>query len=265
MPLTEKNIFNAHKVGIVLSGGGIKGMAHIGILKALEEFNISPQFISGASAGALVGVLYAQGASPEDMLNFFKNTPLFKYNFFTLLKPGFLDTDKYLTILDSYFTKKTFETLDKQLTVVATDLENGVSRYFDSGPLLRPVLASAALPPIFSPVRIDGILYSDGGIMDNFPVTPLSSKSDFIIGSYTSTNQDIAQKELGNAIKLATRVNNLMLHANAFKKLEDCDLLFKPKGLESIAILDKKGIDKAFHIGYINAVEVLNRIYNVSS
>ena len=83
-------------LGLVLSGGGIKGMAHIGLLKALTQRGIYPDQISGVSAGALVGGLYADGASIEDMLLFFKETPLLKYNFVSVNKPRLFDTDKYL-------------------------------------------------------------------------------------------------------------------------------------------------------------------------
>ena len=87
--------FSDKTIGLVLSGGGVKGIAHIGVLKALMQRDIYPDIISGASAGALVGGLYADGASVEDMLSFFKETPLLKYNFMTINKPGLFDTDKY--------------------------------------------------------------------------------------------------------------------------------------------------------------------------
>lgn len=245
------------KVGLVLSGGGVKGMSHIGVLKALQEFNIEPVVISGASAGAIVGALYAQGSGIDDMLAFFKETPLFKYNFFALRKPGLFDTEKYLTILDDYMDATTFEDLKKSLTVVATNLESGTPQYFNTGELLRPVLASAALPPVFSPVKIEQTLYADGGIMDNFPINCIKNQCDILLGSYTSTGQTVSHSAINNSIKLMTRVNNLMLHANVMHQLSLCDILFQPNGLEDIAILDKKGIGKAFNIGYETAMNYL--------
>ncbi len=237
-------------VGLVLSGGGVRGMSHIGILKALNEYEIYPDIISGVSAGAIVGALYARGAGPLGMLDFFQKTPLFKYNFLTINKPGLFDTEKYLPFFEKYLGADSFEELEKRLYVTATDLQRGIPRIFSSGELLKPLLASAALPPVFCPVSIDGDIYADGGIMNNFPMEPLVAECDFIIGSYTSSNKEIGKAKLKNPLQLTNRTNMLMLHSNCMEKLTACDLLFRPENLEYISILDKKGIEKAFFIGY---------------
>lgn len=250
--------FKEKAIGLVLSGGGVKGMAHIGVIKSLNERGICPEMVSGVSAGAIVAALYANGIGTSDMLLFFKETPLFKYNFFTLSKPGLFDTEKYHFFFSKYFEKDTFDVLKKELFVTATDLQSGISKVFSSGELLRPLLASAALPPVFNPVTIDGRLYADGGIMNNFPIEPLVDKSDFIIGCYTSGMKEIGSAILRNPIQLADRTNKLMLHANSMEKLCTADLLFRPTGLEYIGALDKKGIDKAFVIGYDHASRYLD-------
>jgi len=249
---------NEQVIGLVLSGGGVKGMAHIGILKALNERGIYPEIVSGVSAGAIVGALYANGIASSDMIQFFKETPLFKYNFFTFNKPGLFDTEKYHFFFSKYFEKDMFNTLEKQLFVTATDLQSGVAKVFSSGELLRPLLASAALPPVFNPVTINGRLYADGGIMNNFPIEPLLNKASFIIGCYTSGMKEVGNGVLKNPIQLANRTNQLMLHANSREKLCATDLLFRPAGLEYIGVLDKKGIDKAFVIGYEHASRCLD-------
>ncbi|MDX1769867.1 MAG: patatin-like phospholipase family protein [Arenibacter troitsensis] len=120
-------------VGLVLSGGGVKGMAHIGMIQALNEFGISTQSVSGTSVGALVGALYANGNSVEEMLQFFKETPLFRYNFMTILKPGLLDTERYFDLLARYLPGNTFESLERKLFVVATDLQKGDEKKFSEG------------------------------------------------------------------------------------------------------------------------------------
>jgi NTE family protein len=244
-------------VGLVLSGGGVKGMAHIGILKALNEHGIFPDIISGVSAGALVGALYGNGASTIDMLAFFRKTPLFKYNFLTLNKPGLFDTDKYIAFLETHFPVNNFGSLQRELHVVATNLHKGTSEYFSSGALYTPLLASAALPPVFSPVRINGCLYADGGIMNNFPVEPLEGKADVIIGSYTTAVKEIGATSMKNSYDITNRAKSLMLYANSMGKFKTVDLLFKPKGLEYIGVLDKKGIEKAYMIGYEYASKIL--------
>ncbi|WP_373518794.1 patatin-like phospholipase family protein [Pricia sp.] len=247
-------------IGLVLSGGGVRGMAHIGILKALNEHDIYPDVISGVSAGAIVGALYANGKMPLGMLAFFKETPLFKYNFFSVNRPGLFDTEKYLFFFEKYFGEDSFGSLEKKLFVTATDLQRGKSRTFSSGELLRPLLASAALPPVFCPVSIDGVLYADGGIMNNFPMEPLVDQCDIIIGCYTSALKEVGKAQLKNPLQLTDRTNMLMLHSNCREKLDACDTLFRPKGLEYIRMLDKKGIEKAFMIGYEHASRCLDDI-----
>lgn len=253
----KKGVKREKVVGLVLSGGGVKGMAHIGILKALNEHGIFPEIISGVSAGALVGALYSNGASTIDMLAFFRKTPLFKYNFLTLNKPGLFDTDKYISFLETHFPVNKFESLQKELHVVATNLHKGISEYFCSGALYKPLLASAALPPVFSPVRINGCLYADGGIMNNFPVEPLEGRADVIIGSYTTAVKEMGATGMNNSYDITNRAKSLMLYANSMGKFNTVDLLFKPKGLEYIGVLDKKGIEKAYMIGYEYASKVL--------
>ncbi|MCB4797706.1 patatin-like phospholipase family protein [Neotamlana laminarinivorans] len=248
------------KIGIVLSGGGVKGVAHVGILKALLENNIEPSVISGSSAGAIVGALYANGTSPEDMVLFFKDTPLFKYSHFTINKPGLFDTDKYLNSFQKYFPNNAFEALKKQLYVCTTNLQTGEPHFFSKGELLKPVLASAALPPVFSPVNLNNELHADGGIMNNFPIEPLIKNVDFIIGSNTSAFKVMDSKLLKNSLQLSQRANLLMLHANVRYKLHLPNLLFTPENLDSIGILDKRGIEKSYHIGYDYASKILEKL-----
>ncbi|MEX0361030.1 MAG: patatin-like phospholipase family protein [Allomuricauda sp.] len=126
----SKTISDAKSVGLVLSGGGIRGMAHIGLLKAMEEKGVQAQLVAGSSVGALVGALYANGNSIEEMLQFFKETPLFKYDFFAINKPGFIDTERYFKIFKGYFPEDSFEALRIPLFVVATDLLKGEERVF---------------------------------------------------------------------------------------------------------------------------------------
>ncbi len=154
----KNKLDNYKSIGLVLSGGGVRGMAHVGLLKAMEEFGVEAKSITGSSVGALVGALYANGNSIDDMLNFFKTTPLFNYQFLTIAKAGFIDTDKYVNLFKAYFPQDNFETLQKELHVVATNIQDGNEVFFNSGELIRPLLASAALPPVFSPVELNGQL-----------------------------------------------------------------------------------------------------------
>lgn len=250
---------HSKKIGLVLSGGGVRGMAHIGMIKALNEFDISASVVGGSSVGALVGALYANGNTVEDMLAFFNETPLFKYNFLTILKPGFIDTDRYFNIFKAYFPENSFEALERELHIVVTNLQKAQQEFYSEGELIRPLLASAALPPVFSPVELKGELYADGGIMNNFPIEPVKKNADFTIGSNVSIVSDLEKKDLKNSIQLTSRVSSLMIYAINKKKQESCDMLLEYKQLESIGVLDRTGLEKAYNIGYDQASQQLEK------
>tara|TARA_R110002020_G_scaffold122487_7_gene278015 strand:- start:27122 stop:27904 length:783 start_codon:yes stop_codon:yes gene_type:complete len=250
---------NTRSVGLVLSGGGVKGMAHIGLIRALDQFGISPATVSGTSVGALIGALYSNGNSVAEMLQFFKETPLFRYHLMTILKPGLIDTDRYYTLFKKYFPEDSFEGLGKRLFVVTTDLQRGSERIFSEGGLIKPLLASAALPPVFSPVEIEGHLYADGGIMNNFAYEVVKQHSNFVIGSNVSGIKEIGRDAIRTSFQLANRTTALMIYAINKEKVKKCDMVFEPSALELIGILDKKGIEKAYAIGYEHAVKMLER------
>lgn len=243
------------KIGLVLSGGGVRGMAHVGVIRAMEQFGIDAQLISGSSVGALVAALYANGNSVAEMISFFKETPLFRYNFLTILKPGLVNTERYIDIFKGYFPEDSFESLARELHVVATNLQKGEEEFFNSGELIRPLLASAALPPVFTPVSINDCLYGDGGIMNNFPLEPIQNSVDFMIGSNVSVIKQVEKKNIRTSLQLASRTSALMIYAINRAKITQCDLIIEPMELDQIGVLDKAGIEKAYVIGYEHAVK----------
>ena len=247
-------------IGLVLSGGGVRGMAHIGLIRAMNEYGISAEIVSGSSVGALVGALYANGNTVTEMLSFFKETPLFKYNFLTIVKPGFIDTDRYFDVFRVYFPEDSFEALQRKLHVVATNLQDGELSYFSEGELIGPLLASAALPPVFSPVELNGKFYADGGIMNNFPLEPIADKVDFVLGSNVSVVAPLERNALKNSLQITGRVTGLMIYAINRSKLQACDLLLEFKELENIGVLDRKGIEKAYLIGYDRSRSALDAL-----
>lgn len=259
------NNLEGKSIGLVLSGGGIRGMAHIGLLKAMEAHGLEANVISGTSVGALVGALYANANSIEEMLRFFKDTPLFQYSFFTFNKPGFIDTDRYFDIFKKYFPENSFASLKRKLFVLATDLMNGKEVVFDSGTLIRPLLASAALTPVFSPVEIDEVLYADGGVMNNFPKEYVDGKCNIIIGCNVSIAGELQKKDLKNAWQLGTRVTSLAIYASCKDKLAACDIAIEPKELETIGVFDKKNIEKAYNLGYDYSMAAIEKFLSRES
>ncbi|GLB52626.1 patatin [Neptunitalea chrysea] len=261
------NIFNKkrqvepnYKLGLVLSGGGIRALTHAGLLKALDENGIQPDCISGTSGGALIAALYATGYSPEEMITFFKETPLFSFSLFALNKPGLVDSEKYEHLLKKFFYKENFEDLNTPITVTATNLNTGKLEFFDSGELIKPLLASCALPPYFSPVSINNHLYSDGGLLNNFPYEPLVDTCDFTMGSFVNPVAEVANKDINNTFKLLQRVITISMDANYYHQFSQCHYVFLPPEIYTVGILDVKMIVKAFEIGYEHAQNEMPKI-----
>ena len=249
------------ELGLVLSGGGVRAIAHVGLIQVLLENGIVPTQVSGTSAGALVCSLYAAGYTPEEMISFFKQTPLLDITLYARHKPGILDSGKYEKFFKKFFAENSFESLKLPLTVTATNLLNGKLEYFNKGPLIKPLIASCALPPIFSPLEINNTFYSDGGILNNFPIEPLKKKKvTKIIGSFVNPITLIDKSEINTSLKLIYRVYHIGLEANNMKKFRLCNYVFTPKAIDKIGILEAKEIDTAFSIGYKQAKKEIKDI-----
>lgn len=241
-----------YETGLILSGGGVKGFAHAGILKALEEAGIYPDAISGVSAGAIVGALYADGHSPDEMLELFStDKSFFNYAKFSVPRKGLFHTSGLKASLDKNLSAKKFKDLKIPLHVAATDLSEGVTRYFNTGQILEKVLASAAIPVLFEPVEIAGRLYVDGGVMDNFPVLPLEDRCKKLIGISLNTIQPVAKPT--NLFQIAERSFHLSVSANLEEKMDRCDVVFRMDELDSYGYLDFSAGSRLFELGYSKA------------
>jgi NTE family protein len=255
-----KSLFRSgrnYETGIILSGGGARGFAHAGILKALNEAGIFPDIIAGVSAGAVVGALYADGYSPDEIYEIFAGErSFFKYVKLTVPAKGLFKTVGLKKNLASHLRAKTFSELRIPLIVAATNLNQGKIEYFSSGEVLPAVMASAAIPVLFEPVEINGNIYVDGGVLDNFPVSPLEGECNRIIGIYL--NPIHPENDFHNMIKIAERTFHLSVSSNLYNKMEMCDLVIEPGELGKYGLLDASAGKEMFELGYRAASEKLN-------
>ena len=243
--------------GLVLSGGGIRGVAHIGAIKALDEHGIFPSHIAGTSAGAIVGALYAQGCSWEEILEFFKTTQIFSIDKYARNKPGFVDTEKFYDHFKTYFPRDSFDVLEKPLYITATNILDGTLKVFHQGELIRPVLASAAFPGLFAPVKIEKGYYADGGILNNFPVDLVQDHCDKIVGVYVNPFEKVKIRDLRHAYSIMERAYKIRMSTDSLSKFRDCDLIISAKALSKYKTFYLKDIDTIFDIGYNAAKEAL--------
>ena len=241
----KEKLFNT---GMVLSGGGARGFAHIGVLKALNEEGIFPDVLAGTSAGAIVGVFYADGFLPDEIMSIMQSRHWLDYMRPSVSKTGLLNISGLQKILKENLRAKTYDELKIKFFATATDYNNGKAVYFSKGDLVKTVIASASIPVLFKPVTIDGTTYFDGGVLDNLPIAPLENKCRVIIGSYV--NPTGPEKNFKNLIQIAERTFHLNQSRELITKASKFDLLIEPLELEKYPVLDPEKSEKIFKIGY---------------
>lgn len=243
--------------GLVLSGGGMRGAAHIGVIRFLQENDVTINEVSGVSAGAIVGSLYASGMKWDDMLKFFKSVNVTDFKKFAFGKPGFINTDKYYKTLQGLYTDDDFRALEIPLYINATNIITGENTTFSKGKLIKPILASAAFPGVYTPVEIDGKHYVDGGVLNNFPVEVLRKNNDKIIGVYVNPFDELNIKELKYSYSVLERAYRIKSSKEDFAKFKYCDIVICPDQLNNFGIFDSSKIDTIFEFGYSKAKELL--------
>jgi NTE family protein len=244
-----------YKIGIALSGGGVKGLCHAGVLKALEEVGIKPDIISGVSAGALVGALYSDGYTPDEIAICFEEISFRNMTKIRLPDGGFFKTDIFQNFLKKKLRARTFEELSIPLRVVATDLDKGQSVTFSKGQLIDPIVASCSFPVLFSPKVIDGIHYVDGGVLKNFPVSIIRKECEKVIGINASPL--VADDYKQSILNVAMRSYNFMFKANVIHDKELCDLLIEPVDMGNYDTFDVDKGREIFELGYQSARQIL--------
>src|ERR1700756_3527517 len=160
-------------IGIALGGGFARGIAHIGVLKVLEEEGIPVRLIAGTSVGALIGASYCSGVSVQELESISRSVRFTTFARWTVSRYGFASNDRMVAFLARTLKVKTFEELRIPLGVAATDFNTGEGVVFHSGSIIDPVRASCAYPGMFLPVEIRGRYLVDGMLSHPVPTRPL--------------------------------------------------------------------------------------------
>ncbi len=236
-------------VGLVLSGGGARGAAHIGVLQALRELDIPVAAISGVSAGSVIGALYAAGLSPEKILHELKELSYFSVSDFTWKSSGLFSMSGLRNKLEELIGSDSFEHLQIPLFVAATDISRGKTITFSSGSLFDVIVASSSVPLVFEQVDFQGYQLMDGGIINNFPVEPLSGKYDLLLGSYVNKLFDGTVLQKHDKISLIDYCFHLGIYEGVLQRSLLCDAYFEPF-LAGFGMFDMKKADQIFEIGF---------------
>ncbi|NVN95179.1 MAG: patatin-like phospholipase family protein [Bacteroidetes bacterium] len=284
---------NAQKVGLVLSGGGAKGVAHIGVLKALEENGIPIDYIAGTSMGAIIGGLYAAGYSPDDMEKIFlsdefsnwisgtidkkyiyyfkKETPNaswidLRFNYNTKIKPK-LPTNiiapyqmdfAFLEIFGSAnaLANNNFDNLFVPFRCVASDIYTSKQVILKKGDLSKAIRASMTFPFYFKPIKIDSTLLFDGGMYNNFPTNVMYEEffPDIIIGSKVAGNYPKPDED-----DIISQLQNMLMEKTDYSVICDNGMLIAPN-IENVNVVDFSKTRSIIDSGYAETIRKINNI-----
>lgn len=252
----------ANTIGLALGGGGARGFAHVGVLKAFAEARMRPDIISGVSAGSIAGVLWSAGLEPEEILECFLHQSKFNdYTDITIPKRALFRLSKFEKLLDSWLPVKRLEELQVPTIVCATDFENGKSIGWSKGEIVPRVLASCSIPIIFPPVNINGVNYVDGGVLRNLPAWAIRRYCRTLYGSNCSPlNRQYRYKD--SIVDIALRSYQLMAKSNTLQDINLCDYLIQPTGISMFGTFDLGIFRAAMESGYRETMTLLEKQAN---
>ena len=283
------------KVGLVLSGGGAKGAAHIGVLKYIEEAGIPIDYIAGTSMGSIIGGLYALGYSSDEILNIINEVDwdrlisnkvdrqkisyeqknesrsqlltvpfsvgtdkeeLQSRSFKNSLPTGIVSGDNLINLFNSlsvgYSDPVDFNDLPTPFLCIATNVINGEADILDEGVFAKSIRASMAIPVLFDPVKIDDILYADGGLVNNFPAEQCRAMgADYIIGVSMSSGLETDPENLSSLFSQVKQLKVIITDKEFENYHKMCDIFISPdvKGVGMLSF-DAESVSKVTESGY---------------
>ncbi len=282
------------KIGLVLSGGGAKGLAHIGALKIIDSLGIQIDYVGGTSMGAIVGGLYAAGYSGKELDSIFKSVDLteliqdnvprsaktfyekddseryalslpfedFKVSFPEGISGGQNIYNEFVRLLFHVKDIKDFNKLPIPFLCMATNIETGKSVLLDNGYLPEAIIASGTLPSLFEPSEVDGQILIDGGVVNNYPLDEIKAKgADIIIG--VDVQDALAKRDdLSSATEILVQINNYRTVNDMVNKIKETDIYIKPD-IREFSVIDFERRDEIIESGSVEArkhLDVLKKI-----
>lgn len=293
----QKNVTDKEpKVGLVLSGGGAKGMAHIGALKVIEESGITIDFIGGTSMGAIVGALYASGYTANELDSLFReadfddliqdNLPRgaktfyekedseryaltlpfdkFKISFPSAISGGQRIYNELVRLLYHVKDVNDFNDLPIPFLCIATDIESGDEVLLDKGYLPEAVMASGTFPSLFEPAEIDGRILIDGGVANNYPVMEVKKLgADIIIG--VDVQHGLRDREnLQSATEILLQLNSFRTVEKMKNKTLETDIYIKPD-IDNFSVMDFDLAEAIIENGRTAALEHLEDLKELAA
>lgn len=303
--LSQEQKLDDVKVGLVLSGGGAKGLAHIGVLKVIDSVGVKLDYIAGSSMGAIIGGLYASGYTgkqldsifhavdftriiqdklPRSSKTFYEKEDAEKYALTLPIIDGKISLPKGISNgqnFYNFYSKVTthvrhindFTKLPIPFFCTATDIETGEGLVFDSGNLAEAVVASGALPSVYSPVLYKGKLITDGGITDNYPVEEIKRRGVELVIGVDVQDSLMSRKELASITDIMLQISNFRTIEAMKKKKELTDIYIRPDikrfsviGFDEGEEIIKEGEEKArIQLKELKKIAALQKSENINS
>ena len=254
-------MINGKKVGLCLGSGGARGLAHVGVLQVLEENGIIPDIISGCSAGAIFGSIYAAGTNLyllEKYLGTVEARSIIDLGI--PLNGGFLSGDRIEELVLTLTHDLSFGETKIPFVCIATDLMSGEMKVFEEGKLHRAVRASMAVPGVFTPAIIDDRYYVDGGVIEELPVDVLRERgADVVITSDLGIKRNFFDPEHPSPLDILRRSTDIMQARLTLRQEDKGDVVIRPDA-SFMGLLRINGYEESVAAGRLKATEALPRI-----
>ena len=216
------------RVGLALSGGAARSMAHIGVLKAFEEAGVPVEALAGTSGGAIVGVLYAAGVPIPRLEELARSLRRRDLGTISLSRMGLISIKPFQAVLEAVSGPLRLESLRMPVAVVATNLVRRERRIFRTGDAIRTALASASMPHVYRPMDIEGELYTDGGVVDYLPASALEAYRPLVRVGVHLLPEDRYRSQPRHLGQVMATIVNIVARANATHAAQSLDVVIRP-------------------------------------
>lgn len=242
------------KIGVCLSGGGALGFSHIGVLQALEDHRIYPNAISGSSMGSVIGALYSAGYTPMQMLQFIKEGKLYKITNIMQFQPAFWKTglsnhSTILSLIKEFIPNNSFLKLEIPLYVCVSNLTTAKWEIISkSNKLDMWIAASCSIPGVFNAMKINDMMYVDGGLLNNIPTQPLRETCEYVIG--VDVIPHLTPKKPLRSRDILVKSLRVAQHQSSQSGRALCDFLIEPEAIEKYNEFSFDAYQDIYQYGY---------------
>lgn len=262
--MLKKIFFPEKKIGYALSGGAIRGFAHIGVLKELEKHGILPDYICGTSAGCIIGGLYAAGFSASELEKIAKKLTLFDLAAVSFNKKGMISSKALVSFLAKNLNNITFSELKIPFKAIATDIKTGSKVVFEEGNLVHAIKSSALFPVMFAPSSGKDKYIFDGGICNNLPVSDVKEMGADIVIAVDLIPPAGVEFEPQDMFSICDRSIDVLIKKSMEKQAKKAEILIEPI-TEAITSYDPSKTDLLIKLGEKAARKAIKKIKRYSN